>query len=63
MYEKNLKNDFRLRLSDNDMQFIKDLAEKRGCTVSEAVRSILGEYRRNYEMLQVLSKALDSYNE
>lgn len=58
MYEKNLTEDFRLRLSQNDMDFLKSLAEKRSQSVSECVRSIIGEYRRSLETLEILSQAI-----
>lgn len=59
MYEKNLTEDFRLRLSTTDMDFLKDLAQQRACTVSEVVRSIIGEYRRSLDTLEVLKNALN----
>lgn len=58
MYEKNLKEDLRLRLSKEDMDFLRKLSEQRGVSVSEVIRSILGEYRRSLETLDILSKAL-----
>lgn len=58
MYEKNLTEDFRLRLSSNDMEFLKNLAEKRSQSVSECVRSIIGEYRRSLDTLEILSQAI-----
>lgn len=59
MYEKNLTEDFRLRLSKTDMDFLKELSEKRSVTVSELVRSIIAEYRRSLDTIDVLKKALD----
>lgn len=58
MYEKNLTEDLRLRLSSNDMDFLRDLSAKRSVSVSECIRSIIGEYRRGMETLDVLSQAL-----
>ena len=62
MYEKNLTEDLRLRLSANDMDFLRDLSAKRSVSVSECIRSIIGEYRRSLETLNVLSKALNLAN-
>ena len=56
MYEKNLTEDFRLRLSSVDMEFLKKIANERSVSVSECVRSIIGEYRRSIETLQALQK-------
>lgn len=58
MYEKNLTEDLRLRLSQNDMDFLRDLSSKRSVSVSECIRSIIGEYRRSLETLDVLTEAL-----
>ena len=58
MYEKNLSEDLRLRLSENDMNFLRDLSQKRSVSVSECIRSIIGEYRRSLETLGVLSEAI-----
>lgn len=58
MYNKNLSEDLRLRLSTNDMDFLRELSEKRGVSVSECIRSIIGEYRRSLETLDVLTQAL-----
>lgn len=59
MYTKDLTEDFRLRLSSNDMDFLRDLSEKRSVSISECVRSIIGEYRRSLETMDILSKALN----
>ena len=59
MYEKNLTEDLRLRLSENDMNFLRELSAKRAVTVSECIRSILGEYRRSLETLDLLTKAVN----
>ena len=58
MYNKNLTEDLRLRLSTNDMDFLRELSEKRNVSVSECIRSIIGEYRRSLETLDVLTQAL-----
>lgn len=58
MYEKNLKEDLRLRLSENDMNFLRDLSSKRGISISETIRQIIGEYRRSLETLDIISKAM-----
>ena len=59
MYEKNLTEDFRLRLSSKDMEFLKGLAEERQISVSECVRGIIGEYRRSLETMDLLKDALE----
>jgi len=58
MYEKNLTEDLRLRLSSTDMDFLRALSKERSVTVSECIRSIIGEYRRSLKTLEVLSDAL-----
>lgn len=58
MYEKNLTEDLRLRLSQNDMDFLRALSEKRSVSVSECIRSIIGEYRRGIETLDALNEAI-----
>jgi len=58
MYEKNLTEDLRLRLSTTDMDFLRALSKERSVTVSECIRSIIGEYRRSLKTLEVLSDAL-----
>lgn len=63
MYEKNLSEDLRLRLSQNDMDFLRELSIKRSVSVSEVIRSIIGEYRRGMETLDVLSQALNLVKE
>ena len=62
MYEKNLSEDLRLRLSKNDMDFLRELSAKRSVSVSECIRSIIGEYRRSLDTLDVLKKAIDLAN-
>lgn len=58
MYEKNLTSDLRLRLSESDMNFLRGLSETRSVSVSECIRSIIGEYRRGLETIDVLSQAI-----
>lgn len=53
MYEKNLSEDLRLRLSKTDMDFLRDLSSKRSVCVSECIRSIIGEYRRELNSLDL----------
>ena len=62
MYEKNLNEVVRLRLSENDMEFLKELSNKRCCSVSEVIRSILGEYRRSLETIDLLKDAIQMAN-
>ena len=59
MYSKNLTNDLRLRLSEKDMDFLRGLSNDRGCTVSETIRSIIGEYRRSLETIELLKGAIE----
>ena len=60
MYEKNLTEDLRLRLTSRDMEFLRDLSYSRGLSVSEVIRSIIGDYRRSYLALEAISRAVDS---
>lgn len=59
MYEKNLTEDLRLRLSKNDMDFLRELSAQRSVSVSECIRSIIGEYRRSLDTLDALKKVID----
>ena len=59
MYNKNLTEDLRLRLCKDDMDFLRDLSVKRAVSVSEVIRSIIGEYRRGLETISVLQDALN----
>ena len=59
MYEKNLTEDLRLRLSKNDMDFLRELSAQRSASVSECIRSIIGEYRRSLDTLDVFKKVID----
>lgn len=58
MYEKNLTEDLRLRLSKTDMDFLRNLSAKRAVTISECIRSIIGEYRRSIEAMEIFSQAI-----
>lgn len=49
MYKKNLICDFRLRLSQSDMEYLIKLSNERKVSVSEVVRSIILFYRYNFE--------------
>lgn len=59
MYEKNLSSDLRLRLSSVDMDFLRKLSVQRCVTVSEVIRSIIGEYRRSLDTVEALKNALE----
>lgn len=63
MYEKNLTEDLRLRLSSNDMDFLRKLSSERSVSVSEVIRSIIGEYRRSLDTLSVLQDAISLVRE
>lgn len=58
MYNKDLTEDFRLRLSKKDMDFLRKISEERNQSVSECLRYIIGEYRRSLETMDILSRAL-----
>lgn len=58
-YDKNLTEDLRLRLAPRDMDFLRTLSEERACSVSEVIRSIIGEYRRSVDTIKTLSDALN----
>ena len=59
MYNKDLTEDFRLRLSQTDMDFLRSLSEERNITISNLVRSIIGEYRRSLETMANLKDLLE----
>lgn len=59
IYEKNLTEDLRLRLSTADMDFLRDLSTQRSISVSECIRSIIGEYRRANDAMNILSEAIN----
>lgn len=63
MYMGNLTESFRIRFSENDMDFLRKLSEERGISVSECVRSIIGEYRRSLDTMRLLSDALNLVKE
>lgn len=54
MYNKNLTAEFRLRLTELDMNFLRNLSFDRGVSVSEVVRSIISEYRRSCDLIDRL---------
>ena len=58
MYEITLTEDFRLRLSKKDMDFLRSLSVNRGQSISECVRSIIGEYRRSLDTIDILRAVL-----
>ena len=58
MYTKDLTEDLRLRLSKTDMDFLRTLSTERGASISECIRSIIGEYRRSLETLRILSDTI-----
>lgn len=58
MYTRDLKENLRLRLSGDDMDFLRWLSDKRGITISECIRGIIGEYRRSMETVDLLSRAM-----
>jgi hypothetical protein len=44
------------------MDFLRSLSAKRSVSVSECIRSIIGEYRRSLETLDLLTKAVNLAN-
>lgn len=62
-YLKNLTKDLRLRLSEEDMNFLSKIADERQCSVSQVIRSILGDYRRALESVETLKMAVKLANE
>lgn len=62
IYKKNLSSEFRLRLTDEDMDFLRDMSADRGVSVSEVVRSIISEYRRSCDIVLRLEKSVDFIN-
>lgn len=63
MYSKNLTEDLRLRLSKKDMDFLRDLSEERSTSVSECIRSIIGEYRRSLDAMNMIQNLVKLTNE
>ena len=59
MYEKDLTEKVRLRLSKKDMDFLRELSSKYSVSVSQLLRSIIGEYRRALETLEKEVKLSD----
>lgn len=55
MYEKNLTEDLRLRLSKKDMDLLRQIANERACSISEVIRSIIGDYRRGLQAMEILN--------
>lgn len=48
MYLKNLTCDFRLRLTQEDMEYLVKLSNERKVSVSQIVRTIISDYRRKF---------------
>lgn len=63
MYEKNLTEDLRLRLTQEDMNFLRKLATERSLSISQVIRSIIGDYRRAQESVEYLKLAVQLANE
>lgn len=57
MYDKNLSKDMHLRVSEKDMEFLQKLADERNVTVSEVIRSMIGEYRRSLDAINIFADA------
>lgn len=58
-YNKDLTEDLRLRLSKGDMDFLRTLSTERCSTISEVIRSIIGEYRRAVVNMDYLKEAVE----
>lgn len=58
MYSKNLTEDLRLRLTSQDMDFLRQLSEQRCMSVSEVIRGIIGEYRRSLDTMTTFTELL-----
>lgn len=63
MYSKNLTEDLRLRLSKKDMDFLRNLSDERATSVSECIRSIIGEYRRSLDAMNMIQNLVKLTNE
>lgn len=61
MYEKNLTEDLRLRLTERDMDFLRLIAEERGDSISAVIRSIIGDYRRSIEVMKMMNRTIELY--
>lgn len=59
MYEKNLTEDLRLRLSSGDMDFLRTLSSERSISISECIRSIIGEYRRSLDTIETIKNMME----
>ena len=55
MYVRNLSERLILRLCSKDMEFLRDLSSRRSVSVSECIRSIIGDYRRSFESSSVIT--------
>ena len=60
MYEKNLSEFLKLRLSSKDMEFLRDLSSKRSVSISACIRDIIAEYRRSFYSLNSIDKGVCS---
>lgn len=49
MYHKNLSNKLNIRITNDQYNYLCDIAKKRKITTSMLIRYILGEYVRNYK--------------
>ena len=49
MYDKNLTEAVKVRLSSKDMDFLRDLSSKRSVSISECIRVIIANYRRSFD--------------
>lgn len=58
MYLKDLTEELKLRISKTDMEFLKELSEKRGIVLSELVRGIISEYKRSLELMEAMQGML-----
>lgn len=56
MYEKNLSEFLKFRLSSKDMEFLRDLSSKRSVSISACIRDIIAEYRRSFYSLNSIDK-------
>lgn len=59
MYNKNLTKTLNIRINTKDFDFLEDLADKRSCSVSDCVRSLIGEYRRSIIVMERLKEKID----
>lgn len=63
MYNKDLNEDLRLRLSTQYMDFLRNLSKERGVSVSECIRSIIGEYKRSIDIIGSLNNTITALSE